>query len=104
MLAFSPFLFDSEIAGRLLADADGNIRGALVCWGIALSAFIVFRIPRPALLACLFAATVTVGFAARLVEAVPVQATFASAKPSSPPPYQPLQRRPVAQSAGEAAN
>ncbi len=78
-----PLFVDLEPVSSLLRDADGNVRGALICWGVVLGAFIVLRVPRQVLLACLFAATVTVGFAAVVIEAMPVQAI---ASPSKPPP------------------
>ena len=82
-----PLLLDMEPVSSFLRDADGNIRGALICWGMALGAFVVFRIPRQALLACLFVATVTVGFAAVVVEATPVRPIASSSKPPLPAPY-----------------
>jgi hypothetical protein len=84
MVGLNPLLLDTEPLNWLLRDADGNVRGALICWGVALGAFIVLRPPRQLVLACLFAATVTVGLAVLVVEAVPVQFATAS-KPSSPP-------------------
>jgi len=62
-----PLFVDLEPVSSLLRDADGNVRGALICWGVVLGAFIVLRVPRQVLLACLFAATVTVGFAAVVI-------------------------------------
>jgi len=66
----------------ILRDADGNVRAALICWGVAIGAFIVLRAPRQVVLACLFAATVTSGFAALVIEVVPTQAVASAVKPS----------------------
>lgn len=60
----TPSLLGSDLATWLLRDADGNVRAALICWGIALSAFVVLRIPREVLLGCLIVAGATVGLAA----------------------------------------
>ena len=85
MVALNPLLLELDPLNWLLRDADGNVRAAMICWGVAIGAFIVLRAPRQLVLACLFAATVTVGFAARVIEAVPIQAVASAATPSSTP-------------------
>jgi hypothetical protein len=70
----SPALFDVETAASLLRDGDGNVRAALICWGIVLSAFVVLRIPREVLLGCLIVAGATVGLAATVVDLTPERA------------------------------
>jgi hypothetical protein len=97
MVAFSPLLLDPDAIGGLLRDVDGNVRGALTCWAIALSTFVAFRIPRQVLLACLLAATVTVGFSALVADATSMQATVSPAKsPPSPAHLRALPSRPAA--------
>jgi hypothetical protein len=98
-----PLLLDMEPVSSFLRDADGNIRGALICWGMALGAFVVFRIPRQALLACLFVATVTVGFAAAVVEATPVRAIVSPAKPPMPVRYRGVPPRTESPAAADSA-
>lgn len=71
----TPTLSDVETATSLLRDSDGNVRAALVCWSIVLSAFIVLRIPREVLLGCLIVAGATVGLAATVVDATAGRAT-----------------------------
>jgi hypothetical protein len=89
MVGLSPFLLlHTEPVSSLLRSADDNVRGALACWGVALGAFIVLRVPRTIILACLFAATVTVGFAALIIEAVPVQAVAGPSKTQPSPARQ----------------
>lgn len=65
---------------HLLHDADGNVRGALICWAIAVSALIVFRVPRQVVLACLVVAAATVGLAALVIDAAPVNAVASPSK------------------------
>ena len=60
----SPTLLDPAAATWLLRDGDGNLRAALICWGMVLSAFVILRIPREVLLGCLIVAGATVGLAA----------------------------------------
>ena len=64
MVAFGTLLLDGGMVGSLLSDSDGSMRAALVCWAIVVSAFVILKVPRQVLFACLFAGTVTVGFAA----------------------------------------
>ena len=71
----TPTLLDIETATWLLRDGDGNIRAALMCWGMVLSAFIMLRIPREVLLGCLIVAGATVGLAATVADLTPEQAT-----------------------------
>lgn len=93
MVAFNVLSLDAGTLGELLRDADGNIRAALACWGIALGAFIVLRVPREVLLACLLAATLTVGFAALVMDAAPRPATAsADTPPPSPVHYRAMSR------------
>ena len=66
-------LTDAETASSLLRAGDGNVRAALLCWSMALGAFVILRIPRPVLLACLIAAGVTVGLAVKMAEIVPME-------------------------------
>jgi hypothetical protein len=69
---------------ELLSDADGELRSALMCWAVALSAFIALRVPRQVLLASLIIAAITVGFTSGLVEAVSGSAAVSrDASPSS---------------------
>lgn len=97
MSAFGPLFLDNEAVHLLLRDADGNMRAALICWGVAVSAFVVLRAPRQVLLACLFAATVTVGFAALLADVATVQATASTVKSSpSPASYRGVPPKPAA--------
>ena len=86
MVAFSFLFVDPTTVNGLLNDAHGDVRAALICWGIVIGAFIVLRVPRKVLLSCLIVATATVGFAAMMVEIVPVQATASSAPRSQPMP------------------
>ena len=71
----TPSLLDPDVTTWLLNDADGNTRAAVICWGIALSAFVVLRIPREVLLGCLIVAGATVGLAATVVDIAPEPAT-----------------------------
>lgn len=73
MVGLSSLFLDSESLSWLWRDVDGNVRAALICWGVTLSAFIVLRIPRAVLLGCLVAGVATVGLAATLVDLVPRQ-------------------------------
>ena len=70
----SPTLFDVETVAWLLRDGDGDVRAAVVCWSIVLSAFIILRIPREVLLGCLIVAGATVGLAATVVDLAPERA------------------------------
>lgn len=67
----SPTLLDPATATWLLRDSDGNLRAALICWGIVLSAFVILRTPREVLLSCLIVAGATVGLAATVVDVMP---------------------------------
>jgi hypothetical protein len=71
----TPSLLDPDLTTWLMSDADGNTRAALICWGIALSAFVILRIPREVLLGCLIVAGATVGLAATVVDIAPQPAT-----------------------------
>jgi hypothetical protein len=84
-MIIGPLSPDSETLSHLLQDADGNVRGALICWAIAVSALIVFRAPRQVVLACLVVAAATVGLAALVIDAAPVNALASSSK-SQPQP------------------
>jgi hypothetical protein len=86
MVAFSFLFLAPDSVNGFLRDTHGDVRAALICWGIVLSAFIVLRVPRKVLLSCLIVATATVGFAAMMVEAVPVQATASTAPGPQPKP------------------
>jgi hypothetical protein len=86
MVAFSSLFLNPAILNGVLRDAQSDVRAALICWGIVLSAFIVLRVPRKVLLSCLIIAAATVGLAATMVEMVPVQATASSAPRSQPSP------------------
>ena len=74
----SPTLLDPATATWLLRDSDGNLRAALICWGIVLSAFVILRTPREVLLSCLIVAGATVGLAATVVDVMPEQASASS--------------------------
>jgi hypothetical protein len=71
----TPSLLDPSVTTWLLSDTDGNARAAVICWGVALSAFIILRIPREVLLGCLIVAGATVGLAATAVDMGPGPAT-----------------------------
>ena len=71
----TPSLLDPNVTTWLLSDADGNARAAVICWGVALSAFIILRIPREVLLGCLIVAGATVGLATTVVDMRPGPAT-----------------------------
>ena len=71
----TPSILGPDLVARFLSDADGNARAAVICWGIALSAFVILRIPREVLLGCLIVAGATVGLASSLVDIVPKPAT-----------------------------
>ena len=93
----TPSILGPDVTTWLLSDADGNARAAVICWGIALSAFVILRIPRKVLLGCLIVASATVGLAAMVVDITPGPATasqnareIASARaPSAVPPRGP---------------
>jgi hypothetical protein len=70
----SPILPDAETTTWLLRDTDGDIRAALVCWSMVLSAFVILRIPREVLLGCVIAAGATVGLATAVIDMAPEQA------------------------------
>jgi hypothetical protein len=67
----TPSLLDLDVATWLLRDADGDARAALICWSIALSAFVMLRVPREVLLGCLIVAGATVGLATTVVDMRP---------------------------------
>lgn len=69
---------------ELLSDADGELRNAVTCWAVALSAFIVLRVPHRVLLASLLLAGMMVGLASGLVEAVSGSAAVRREALSSP--------------------
>ena len=71
----TPSLLDPDVTTWLLSDADGNARAAVIYWGVALSAFVILRIPREVLLGCLIVAGATVGLAATVVDIAPKPAT-----------------------------
>ena len=76
----TPSLLDPDVTSWVLRDTDGNVRAALICWGLVLGAFVVLRIPREVLLGCLIVAGATVGLAATVVDIAPGPAT---ARPSA---------------------
>jgi len=71
----TPSLLKPDVTSWLLSDIDGNVRSALICWGLALSAFVVLRIPREVLLGCLIVAGATVGLAATVADVAPGPST-----------------------------
>ena len=71
----TPSLLDPDVTSWVLRDTDGNVRAALICWGLVLGAFVVLRIPREVLLGCLIVAGATVGLAATVVDIAPKPAT-----------------------------
>jgi hypothetical protein len=77
----TPTLIEANLVTGLLRDANGDVRAALVCWGMVLSAFVILRIPREVLLGCLIAAGTTVALAVAVVEVTPEKAV-ASARTS----------------------
>jgi hypothetical protein len=76
----TPSLLEPDVTTWVLRDIDGNVRAALICWGVALSAFVVLRIRREVLLGCLVVAGATVGLAATVVDIAPEPAP---ARPSA---------------------
>ena len=84
LLAPDSFASGAGMIGRLFHDADGAIRAALICWCVTIAAFAIFRVPRRIVLACLIIASVVVGFANMLVEAVPVGAAVRSRSSAAP--------------------
>ena len=95
MIGFTPLLNDTDILSTFLRNADGSTRGALACWAIALCAFVILKVPRQVLLACLFAATLTVGLAAIVVDAAQTQAEASAVKqPTSSTGYRGMARVP----------
>ena len=90
----TPSLLDPDFT-TWLNDADGNARAAVICWGVALSAFIILRIPREVLLGCLIVAGATVGLATSVVDMRPGPATASpsarevvAVRPQAAPPLQ----------------
>lgn len=83
MVGFGPLLPEGTGIGELLRDADGHVRGALLCWAVAVASFVILRASRPVLLACLLVAAGSVGLAALILDAAPQRAA-ASAMPSVP--------------------
>ena len=89
-------LGETHVLSRFLHDTDGNLRAAVLCWGIAVGALVVLRVPRQVLLACLVIAGATVGLASALIDAAPVAAR-ASASPPAPASYRAIPPRGPAQ-------
>jgi hypothetical protein len=88
MIEPATLMGESHLLSRLLHDPDGNVRAALLCWGVAVSALVVLRVPRQVLLACLVVASATVGLASVLIDATPVDARVsASSQAQSPASY-----------------
>jgi hypothetical protein len=85
MVAFSFLLVDPEAVNGFLRDAHGDLRAALICWGIVLSAFIILRIPRKVLLGCLIVAAATVGLAATMIDVIPIQPSASAPRPQPAP-------------------
>ena len=81
MIAVNSLLVHDSIVRALLLDMDENVRAALLCWAIVLSAFVVLRIPREVLLGCLIAAAATVGLAITVVDLTPERAIASAVKP-----------------------
>ena len=71
----TPSILGPDVTTWLLSDADGNARAAVICWGVALSAFVILRIPREVLLGCLIVAGATVGLATTVADMRPGPAT-----------------------------
>lgn len=84
LLGPDSFAFGAGMISRFFHDADGGIRAALVCWCVAIAAFAIFRVPRRIVLACLIIASVAVGFANMLVEAVPAGPAVRNRSPATP--------------------
>jgi hypothetical protein len=85
VVGLGALFLDGQTAGAFLHDGDGSMRVALVCWAIAVSAFVILKVPRQVLLACLLVGTVTVGFAALLADTTPDEATASAAEPARQP-------------------
>jgi hypothetical protein len=86
MIEPSAFLGETSVLSRFLHDADGNVRAALLCWGLAVSALVVLRAPRQVVLACLVIAGATVGLASVVIDAAPVAARVSASPPAQSPP------------------
>lgn len=84
-MIIGPLSASSESLIHLLHDVDGNVRGALMCWAVAVSALVIFRVPRQIVLACLVVAAATVGLAALMIDAAPVSALASASSPQSQP-------------------
>lgn len=94
MIEPAALMGETHLLSRLLHDPDGNVRAALLCWGIAVSALVVLRVPRRVLLACLFVAGATVGLASVLIDATPVDARVSASSPvQSPASYRAIPLR-----------
>ena len=85
MIGLGPLFLETQSLSRFLHDTDGNLRGAFICWAIAISALVVLRVPHQVVLTCLVIATATVGLASLIVEAAPVSARATASKPLDPP-------------------
>jgi hypothetical protein len=93
MIEPSALVGDTHLLSRFLHDADGNLRAALICWGVVIGGLIVFRIPRRVMLACLIVATATVALASSVIDAGTVAAKTASSRPPEhSPSYRPISR------------
>jgi len=85
VIGLGPLFVETQTVSRFLQDADGNLRAALACWGIAISALVILRVPRQVVLACLIVAAATVGLASLIIDIAPVRAGAASARPADSP-------------------
>ena len=91
-----------ETISRILHDTDGNVRGAMICWAVVVSALVILRVPRQVVLACLVVASATVGLAALVIEAAPVNAVASASEPQpSPTPTVDRVAPPNAEKSGE---
>jgi len=98
MIEPGALLSEPHVLSRFLHDPDGNMRAALLCWGMAVGALVVLRVPRQVALACLVVASATVGLASVVIDAAPVDASV-SALPAaqSPASYRAIPPRSPAQ-------
>jgi hypothetical protein len=93
---------DGQTVGAFLHDGDGSMRGALVCWAIAVSAFVILQVPRQVVLACLLAGTVIVGFTVLVADTTPDEATASTFEPTPQPSPASYRSVPPRSAAGQA--
>ncbi|HEY1386813.1 MAG TPA: hypothetical protein VGF43_24530 [Dongiaceae bacterium] len=104
MIEPAALMGETHVLSHFLHDPDGNLRAALLCWGIVVGALVVLRVPRQVVFACLVVAGATVGLASVLIDATPVDARVsASPSPQSPASYRMIPLRGPAPADGRHA-